>query len=436
MDNQQFELLLIKELTGVLSSAERQELQAFLQGDAIRRQEYQLLKDYWTNKGAAVPDVSAAFGKVRDKIRLLEEGFAGETPGGAENAKGPIGPDTSTKEDDTVNSAEYRVGIRETAPGPYRVSVPTGATAQPAGVERIAESADRGREEAAEEMEAVARDGAVRRRGWKWVWRAAAAVLCVGLGAYGWGRLSDHKDDVAQWQEKYAAKRTRSQLILSDGSTVLLNSDSHLRFPPSFDGHTTREVFLDGEAFFDVSKDPDHPFIIHTGKMDVRVLGTAFNVKSYSNDPQKEATLIRGSIEVTFTDRPSDRIILKPKDKLVLGGAIGHTDVTIAPLRDTRPEAADKYKLTELTYYRPHDSTVVETSWTENKLAFRQEEFQNLARRMERWYGVTIVFDNKALERITFSGLFEKETIEEALHALQLSEKFGYRSEGSTIHIY
>src|ERR1019366_6846207 len=105
--------------------------------------------------------------------------------------------------------------------------------------------------------------------------------------------------------------RVKSKIVLSDGSVVTLNSETTLRYPAEFNGQT-REVYLDGEAFFDVAKDHKHPFIVHAGKMNVRVLGTAFNIKSYANDATSETTLIRGAIEVTMSDRPSDRIILKP----------------------------------------------------------------------------------------------------------------------------
>ena len=157
-------------------------------------------------------------------------------------------------------------------------------------------------------------------------WQKYAAVFILALGGYGIYRLVIHTGAVGTeqtgWQEKYAARGSKSRLTLSDGSHITLNADSRLKYPVSFEGNT-REVYLSGEAFFDVQKDPDHPFIIHTARMNIRVLGTAFNVRSYPDDPSMETTLLRGSIEVTFPDRPSDRIILKPKDKLIIGNGAG-----------------------------------------------------------------------------------------------------------------
>jgi ferric-dicitrate binding protein FerR (iron transport regulator) len=229
--------------------------------------------------------------------------------------------------------------------------------------------------------------------------------------------------------------------MLSDGTHITLNADSRLKYPSAFDGKT-REVYLTGEAFFDVQKDPEHPFIIHTNKINIKVLGTEFNVRCYPDDPSMETTLLRGSIEVTFTDRPADRIILKPKDKLIIGTAAKkelqapdsiHLDNKTAPVIAL---PATQYSLTGLTYFRAHDSTIVETSWVDDKLVFRNEEFLSLARKMERWYGLTIHFDNKTIETYHFTGLFQKESVREALYALQLTENFKYKIEGTDVYIF
>jgi transmembrane sensor len=364
MDNQRFEELLIGELTGDLTPAERQELTAFLQADAAHRKEYEIFKDFWAQKDIAYTDNQSVLDKIKERIGIQEE-----------------------------NSVPVR---RLYGPG---------------------------------------------RRSY---WRSAAAVLLFVLGGYGVyhhfyaGRAASH--DPLDWQEKYTARKTRSKMILADGSSVTLNADSRLKYPASFDG-PVREVYLTGEAFFDIQKDPEHPFIIHTDKMNIRVLGTAFNVKSYPGDASMETTLLQGSVEVTFPDRPADKIILKPTDKLVIHNFVRVADSAEAagpatPTKKTGGNPDAKYTLTGLTYYRNQKSTVVETSWVDDKLVFSKEEFRNLARKMERWYGVSIVFDNERLMDIPFTGLFQKESIREALYALQLSEKFQYSMEGSVIHIY
>jgi ferric-dicitrate binding protein FerR (iron transport regulator) len=170
--------------------------------------------------------------------------------------------------------------------------------------------------------------------------------------------------------------------------------------------------------------------------MDIRVLGTSFNVRSYPGDPAMETTLIKGSIEVTFPDRPSDRIILKPNDKLVIANHLSDSTTTAPTPKTNNPVPQPKYTLTGLTHFPKQDSIVTETSWVDNKLAFSSEAFQDLARDMERWYGVKIVFDTPGLAHYPFTGIFQKESITEALYALQLSEKFQYTIRDGIIHIY
>ena len=265
MDNQRFEELLIKDLTGDLTQDERLELQASLQTDIARRKEYDIFKDFWAQKDLAYANTLPVFEKVKDQIRAREEAD------GLRSDFTPAMPDEA----------------------PQGLGIPRG-------------------------LGMVRRLATPRRRV---LWGSVAAALIFTLGGYGVyhhyrgggvdanGRLD--------WQEKYTARRTRSRMILADGSVVMLNADSRLKYPTSFDG-PVREVYLTGEAFFTIQKDPEHPFIIHTDKMNIRVLGTSFNVKSYPDDASMETTLLQGSIEVTFPDRPADKIILKPTDKLVI----------------------------------------------------------------------------------------------------------------------
>src|ERR1700722_5620570 len=109
---------------------------------------------------------------------------------------------------------------------------------------------------------------------------------------------------------------SKTNVVLPDGTTVKLNAGSKLTYDKNY-GNTTREVNLTGEAFFEVVKNKEKPFIIHTKKIDIKVLGTIFNVKSYP-DEKTETSLVRGSIEVTFKDKSSEKIILKPNEKLIV----------------------------------------------------------------------------------------------------------------------
>ncbi|MFC0514344.1 FecR family protein [Mucilaginibacter angelicae] len=277
----------------------------------------------------------------------------------------------------------------------------------------------------------------------RYLWRAAAAVVLIAGCAYiFYSKLAVSGHEIAgtapsAWQHKNTFVREKSTIVLTDGTRITLNSQSSLKYPTSFTGKT-REVYLSGEAFFDVHKDHEHPFIIHTEKMNIKVLGTAFNVKSYPNDTSSETTLIRGAIEVTLDDRPSDRIILKPSEKLIVKkgsfSTVHKKENKLAPVTDS--SAGTQYVLTSFTRLHQDDSAVLETSWTQNKLIFRDESFADLATRMERWYGVEIKFKNDGMKKYRFSGTYQKESITEALYALQHTENFHYKIKNSTIYIY
>lgn len=129
------------------------------------------------------------------------------------------------------------------------------------------------------------------------VWLAVASAAIILFA--GWllkTSPSPVKEETKQ-EALEARKGSRSRSLLPDGTTVWLNAGSKLYYENDFTG-STREVRLEGEAFFDVVKNPDQPFIVHTYGIDIKVLGTAFNVKSYPEDKTTETTLYRGSVRV------------------------------------------------------------------------------------------------------------------------------------------
>jgi transmembrane sensor len=224
---------------------------------------------------------------------------------------------------------------------------------------------------------------------------------------------------------------SRTRINLPDGSVVWLNAGSKLVYDRNFDSKL-REVSLTGEAYFDVVKNPNKPFIIHAGKMDIKVLGTLFNVKSYPGEAHTEASLIHGSIEVMIKDRPSEKIILKPNEKIIVANEPQQAqgDAKKANVRN-EPIVAIRH-----LNYEPKDSTIIETSWVENKLIFQDESFKEMASRLERWYGVNIRFKNDKVQQLRFSGTFTRETIEQALAGLKITGGFNYSISDSTILIY
>jgi ferric-dicitrate binding protein FerR (iron transport regulator) len=223
---------------------------------------------------------------------------------------------------------------------------------------------------------------------------------------------------------------SKTYIILPDGTKVWLNSGSKVTYDKKF-GETKREVILTGEAYFDVAHNADKPFVIHTQAMDIRVLGTEFNVRSYPDENTTETSLIRGSIEVTLKDKRAEKIILKPNEKLVVSNE--SDSVAEAPEKERKPEPPI-ISLSHLNYFSL-DSTVLETSWVQNRLVFEDESFTNLAKRMERWYGVKFVFESDDVQQLRFTGNFKEESIQEALEAMKITAKFNYVINNNIITI-
>jgi hypothetical protein len=160
-------------------------------------------------------------------------------------------------------------------------------------------------------------------------------------------------------------------------------------------------------------------------------------VKSYPQDETIEATLLRGIIEVTRKDLPDGpKVILKPNEKLIFSKQL-ETEVHHYA-GDTSSHSAKtigKISIAAVSIAIP-DSNKVETSWVYNRLVFDGDNFQELAKKMERWYNVKIIINSKELLRYRFKGAFENETIREALDALQLTAEFSYKIDNNVINIY
>jgi len=268
---------------------------------------------------------------------------------------------------------------------------------------------------------------------------AAACILLV-TGAYllltgkfklSGGRSQGHNNVVA------TKNGSHSRVSLPDGTEVWLNAGSNLVYDETF-GKETRELRLTGEAYFDVVKDAEHPFVIHTRAMNIRVLGTQFNVRAYPDEKTTEASLLKGSIEISLPGRPSDRMLLKPNEKISVrnGGSEAEDQKDSLQAAGGGQGASPAVSISKITYV-PGDTAAAETSWVRNKLIFRNQPFDELAREMERWYNVVIVVKNGDLLQKRFTGTFFNESVREALDKLKVSYpfKYSYDKKNNTIII-
>lgn len=261
---------------------------------------------------------------------------------------------------------------------------------------------------------------------WKWAAAAALAGLLCSAGYHLW----QHSRAQKALQLVETRNGERRHFRLSDGTMVHLNASSHLTC--RLDSRS-REIWLDGEAFFEVAKDPARPFVVHAASMNIHALGTAFNVKAYTEDAQYETTLLEGAVEVYLDKTPEQKVRLRPYEKLAISGATAPASpekkLMIKPV-------VSKVAMAKAVSLPVIDSTLSETAWVSNRLQFEALRFDELAKLLERWYGVKIEFRNETVKNYVFSGSFASESITQALQALQLTEEFHFDNQSTRIIIY
>ncbi|RXJ50442.1 FecR family protein [Gelidibacter gilvus] len=200
---------------------------------------------------------------------------------------------------------------------------------------------------------------------------------------------------------------------LSDGTVVHLNSGSKMRYPVQFLEGKSREVFVEGEAYFDVSKDKKHPFIVNADAVSIEVLGTKFAVSTYTEDLEINAVLVEGSISMSNSYIPEDVITLTP-------GTKGSWDKTG---HQTKMEDVDVENY---------------ISWMKGELVFRNTPFEIMEKKLERKYNVEIKNNNSLLSKKVFNASFSEniESIEDVLKYISELYPFNYKISNNHILIY
>lgn len=261
-------------------------------------------------------------------------------------------------------------------------------------------------------------------------WASVAAIAAIIICCFYIFRTSDVIKGVPrQVIATHYGKRIHT--ILPDGSSVWLNSGSSVSYATNLLNGGKREVTLNGEAYFDVKHDSQHPFIVRAGRLQIVVLGTAFNVKAYKEDAFIETTLIRGKVEITNDARPGHTIVLLPDQKVSINttmSAIKKTVLAIKPITKDSLAASPEAKMP--------DEAIAETAWVNDKLTFKKEQFSELAIQLERWYDVKITFDNDRYLTKQFTGTFRDQDINEVMRALQFTQSFHYAINNNEIHIW
>jgi len=196
------------------------------------------------------------------------------------------------------------------------------------------------------------------------------------------------------------------RLRLADGSVVTLAPQSRLRYPTQFGG-ASREVYLEGEAFFEVSKDPKRPFRVHSGAWVTQVLGTKFNVSAVPGASQLAVSLVEGKVQV-FDKQ--DHYLLAPGQQLRAERSTGRI------------------------YRQAFDHQQV-LAWRRNQLVFKNEKLADAAHQLERCYGVKLVFADSATAEVRLWATFDNEPLPRVLDALRLAGGLSYHREGQVIYL-
>lgn len=236
------------------------------------------------------------------------------------------------------------------------------------------------------------------------IWMAAAMVaMLIAMSGWLYNIVSDSEPAFI-----VASNNTGivQKVTLPDGTIINLNTCSRLTYPKSFSGKS-REVFLDGEAYFDVAHDKRHPFIVRAGELKIRVLGTKFNVNASTLVPQITATLIEGSIEAVTGKK---NILMKPNQQLKYDTSSG------------------RVSLTELT------NASREIRWTQNVWVLSDTPLLDICQRLEQQFNIKIIIMNDELIGKSFTGEFyTNESLESILKTMQISTPFEYEYKGKNI---
>jgi len=196
------------------------------------------------------------------------------------------------------------------------------------------------------------------------------------------------------WQELQIPKGEKMQMMFQEGTRAWLNSDSRLKYPLDFKSDT-REVELEGEAYFNVKSDPDRPFIVKMKNLTIKVKGTSFNVKSYSGDSTITTTLDNGKITLIADSSGIKRdIILLPGQEAIY----------------SRNNNSVKVLKSEIGQ---------NSTWKNNKLSFRNTPLNEMILTLERWYNVKFVIDDPSIKIYTYTIQFENEKLQVVLDDLE-----------------
>lgn len=236
-----------------------------------------------------------------------------------------------------------------------------------------------------------------------------AAVLFTGTGLY-IGKKSAVFSTIAAVQSIETPLGARTRLVLQDGTVAWLNGGSKLSYPSAF--RPNREVQLEGEAYFEVTPDKQHPFIVHTPAVQVEVLGTKFSVKDYGEEEETEVILAEGAVNFINKNKPSSPIRMKPSEQVIYNKRSGEVTTRQVPVSQANIWTTGSHFFNELTFYQ-------------------------IAKILEKSLDVVFIFRDETKRDLVFYGDFRPDdSIEDILDIMSQNKKFNYTITGNVIEIF
>lgn len=243
-----------------------------------------------------------------------------------------------------------------------------------------------------------------------WFQLAASLVLITSVG-FGISHIYNIGQEEVYF-EKVTQKGQKLLIVLPDGSEVLLNAESALKYPQKFD-EDQRIVSLKGEGYFRVKSSLHYPFVVNTSHVSTSAAGTSFNVRAYPDETHVQVALIEGSVSVSRVDQVDtlSKISLKPSEMITVN-----------------TERKDGYV---------SSFNLENVGWKDGYLCFRKASFQQLIKELERWYGVEFVMEEQAglNPDWRFSGQFKDKSLSYILKVVSYPDVFSYRIKNETVYI-
>ncbi|MCW9705311.1 FecR family protein [Fodinibius salsisoli] len=237
---------------------------------------------------------------------------------------------------------------------------------------------------------------------------AAVILLLVSVTYYAWIQNPEPEKNVSQPITYVTGSDQQKALTLSDGTKIRLNSNAKVEIPADFN-QSTREVMLEGEAFFKVGEDDEKPFVVHTDRATVKDLGTAFNVRAIPGKQNVQVAVTDGKVSI-WSDQQAEETATQLTE-----GQFGHLDLQKETLQIER-FGVNNY-----------------LSWMNGRLAYDQARLDQVSRQLSRIYNVSFSFSDDRLKKLTVSTNFERKSLKKVLEVISMTLRINYQLKGEEV---